>query len=268
MSFTHYISTRFNVPTKIWGNTREGHKPLTEQWLSDRFILFMNYCLPSFKIQTNQNFQWLVYFDKKTPQKYIETIESIKKTYKNFQPIFVDDHEEMFENFKMIAASHDKDFVITTDVDNDDMIHKDFVKTIQELYQPKHNLAIDLKLGLQLTKTSKNTAFLQYLFYTGSPFISLVEEKNNAKTVMHQSHTLYRTNEHFVYYEKEPRYIQFIHENNLVNSTSPNMKRLGKIDYDDYGTTKENQLIISQSQAFFFNFKRNFSILSKLFKKK
>lgn len=267
MSFNHYISTRFNVPTKIWGKTRDGHQPLTEKWLSDRFEIFINYCLPSFKNQTNQNFQWFVFFDTNTPEKYIEIIEEIKSSYINFKPVFVNDFEEMFEKFKLISSSHDRDFVITTDIDNDDMIQKDFIKNIQELYQPLHNLAIDLKLGLQLTKTSADTAFAQILYYTGSPFVSLVEERNNVKTVMHQSHTLYRNSEHFVYYDEEPRYIQFIHEFNLVNSTLPNMKRLYSIDYNQYGVMKKNQLKISKSEAIIFNIKRSLSIVLKLLKK-
>lgn len=268
MNFTHYISTRFNVPTKIWGNTRDGHKPLTEEWLSDRFELFMNYCLPSFKIQTNQNFEWLVFFDKDTPEKYVDVINKIAAEYKNFKPLFVADYEDMFKNFQQKVKADFNEYIITTDIDNDDMLHKDFVKTIQSLFQPTHDLVIDMKLGLQLTKLSEKTAILQYLYYTGSPFVSLVEKRDEAKTVMHQSHTLYRENENFVSYDSQPRYIQYIHENNLVNSTSPNMKRLGTIDYDAYGISKNAQLHISKSDAFFFNLKRNFNILSKLLKKR
>ena len=89
--FVHVIMTRFNVPTKGWNETRSGYKPLTEEWLDDRFKLFRTYVLPSYKNQTNQNYIWLTFFDTNTSDKFrkiIKEIESIKNNTMQSSPVF------------------------------------------------------------------------------------------------------------------------------------------------------------------------------------
>ena len=69
MNFEHFIITRFNLP--IYSKTKSGNISSTEtKYLDNRFKLFMNYCLPSIKQQTCQNFKWLVLFDINTPDEY------------------------------------------------------------------------------------------------------------------------------------------------------------------------------------------------------
>jgi hypothetical protein len=89
MSFIHVITTRFNVPTSVWTVTRGGAKPLSEEWLKDRFEIFQKYCLPSFKNQSNKNFIWLVFFDANTPKKYMHEIEKIEKAKKVKKLVFI-----------------------------------------------------------------------------------------------------------------------------------------------------------------------------------
>jgi hypothetical protein len=86
--------TRFNVPTKGWDETRSGFKPLTEEWLDDRFKLFRTYVLPSYKNQTNQNFEWLTFFDVNTSDKFRKIIKEIEAEYPTFKAIFVEDFDD------------------------------------------------------------------------------------------------------------------------------------------------------------------------------
>ena len=73
MNFSHFILTRFNVK-KMWSQDKRGNKVLTDEWLSHRFKLFENYCLPSIVNQENKNFIWLVYFDQDTDKLFINKI--------------------------------------------------------------------------------------------------------------------------------------------------------------------------------------------------
>lgn len=269
INFIHIITTRFNVPTKIWTKTREGDKPLSEDWLKDRFEIFQKYCLPSFKNQSNENFIWLVFFDKEIPQEYKIIIDQIKKDFPKFIALFVQDFEDMqIKALEIIPSFYTTDtkFVITTDIDNDDLLHRDFVKTVQDHYEPRNNLVIDLKRGLQLTHTPGKKALLNVFYMVANPFISLVEDKNKVGTVMKEEHLKYRTYPNYTSYDAEPRFIQFIHANNLVNNTKYGAKRIRIIDFSDYGISIENYFKISATSAIIKNILRKKNLVANLFK--
>lgn len=265
-NFIHVITTRFNVPTKVWTVTRDGQKPLSDAWLKDRFEIFRKYCLPSFKNQSNQNFIWLVFFDTQTPQIYLNEIEEIQKDFPKFQPVFVNDFDEMYKSALQTISknfSPKTEYLISTDIDNDDLLHKNFIAEIQRLFQQKHNLVIDLIRGLQLTKTSEKTAVANDFYMIANPFISLVENISDFGTVMKDKHLSYRNYPDYTYFDAEPRFIQFIHANNLVNDTV-NSKQISNIDFTDYGIDSENHFKISAFDANISNFKRKLKLLGKL----
>lgn len=266
--YKHIITTRFNVPTSIWTITREGKKPLSEDWLKDRFEIFQKYCLPSFKNQSNKNFIWLVFFDVNTPQKYKSEIEIIQKEFALFHPIFVQDFEEMRRKALEIIPAFFEDstqYLISTDLDNDDLLHREFIATVQEKFVPKHDFVIDLKRGLQMTKTSDKTALINIFYMVANPFVSLVEDKNNFGTVMKEEHLKFRNYANYTFYDLEPRFIQYIHTNNLVNYSERNAERKSQLDFSEYGIAKENEFKISKSEAILFNIKRKWRLLKKLF---
>lgn len=266
MDFTHIIITRFNVPTKTWSKTRQGDKPLSDKWLQDRFDIFEKYCLPSFKNQSNKNFEWLVFFDVNTPETYLEKIKAIGKNFPIFHPIFVQDSDELHERVPKEVANYlnpNRDFVITTDIDNDDLLHFNYVSTIQEHFQPKHNLVIDLVKGLQVTKNFTSNAFVNQFYMVANPFVSLVESVEAFGTVMKDKHLAYRNYPHYISFDKEPRFIQLIHANNLVNDTILNSKRIANIDFSDYGISKADHFKISNINVAINNINRKFKILGQ-----
>lgn len=269
--YKHIITTRFNVPTSIWTVTREGAKPLSEEWLKDRFEIFQKYCLPSFKNQSNKNFMWLVFFDVNTPEKYRSEIEKMQKELSLFQPIFVQNFEEMHRKALEIIPTFFEDntqFLISTDIDNDDLLHRDFVATVQQKFEPKNDFVIDLKRGLQLTKIAEKKAFINVFYMAANPFVSLVEDKNNFGTVMKEEHLKYRNYKNYTCDDLEPRFIQYIHTYNLVNNSKENAERVSNLDFSDYGIAKENEFKISNSGALIYNFKRKWRLLRNLLTKK
>jgi len=264
MNFTHIITTSFNVPSVSWKQTRDGKNTLTDEWFTDRIDIFDKYCLPSFKNQTSKNFIWIVFFDVNTPDFYKARIQEIQMELPNFRPYFVIDHDEKKVRLLEIIPEYtgNSEFLISTDVDNDDILHREYVETIQHLFQPKDNLVIDLRRGLQLTKKSGNKAFITEYYSVANPFVSLVEDIRNFKTVTHYFHHKYRDFKDTAVFDKKSLYIQFIHQNNLMNKTFDN-KRFSKIDLNEYGIKPEHHFKISFSETLIYNIKRYFSLLNK-----
>lgn len=176
MTFEHYIITRFNLPVfAMKVNKAVKSSACSDEYLSDRFPIFENYCLPSIKNQTCQNFKWLVLFDINTPDKYKEWADRLHKEYENFIPCYLDvnEYEELPKDYLELYHANaeqlfktDKghvelnemilhhvitpafirsqirklssiipDYYITTRIDNDDAFHKDMVKTVQERFK-------------------------------------------------------------------------------------------------------------------------------------
>ncbi len=256
--FIHIITTRFNVPTKSWDIMRDGKTPLSEKWHEHRFEVFQKYTLSSFKNLSNQNFVWLVFFDVNTAPKYKEIIHSIQKKYPKFTPIFIREFSEMqpwIINFITENTAYFQ-FVITSDIDNDDLLHRKFTEKVQEMFQPIHDLVIDVRTGIQLeVQEKKANVFLVNM--AASPFVSLVEEISKSRSIIKEPyHSSYRKYSAYTFYDKEPLFIQYIHPYNMVNDTRTENKRLYYFDFTSFGMTEHPAFKISATKTFKHNLKR------------
>lgn len=132
---THVILTRFNIPTL----GREGTIRASADWLKNRFELFETFCLPSVKAQTNGDFTWYVYFDAETPSPYKERAAAYADTMPQLRVRFgdLDDFSlaRIQEDVVRSAAPGD-DWVITTRLDNDDALARDFVERVRNAATP------------------------------------------------------------------------------------------------------------------------------------
>lgn len=235
--FIHIITTRFNVPTENWSQTREGYTPLSDEWHDHRFDLFQKYTFPSFKNQKNKNFVWLVFFGVNTSEKYRLIIGKLKREFPNFTPIFVRDGGEINSGITGIFRNYfqeDTRFVISTDIDNDDILHEDFVNTVQNLFKPLHNTVIDLRRGLQMSLISQNHVLINEYYAVANPFVSIVEHISSFKTIMNEWHKNFRNYENVISYDHRSLFIQFIHTHNLVNKTL-DTKAFSRINFEKYG---------------------------------
>lgn len=146
----HFILTRFNL--RLWENDKKNAPVRTVEWLKERFILFEAYCLPSILTQTSQNFKWICLFDIDTPVEYRS-------------------------NFRMQIKQHanpDDEHLITTYLDNDDCLRKDFVERIQKLSEHSpFNTVFSFKYGLQYF-TTYNLAIK--IPYPNNHFLSYYEK--------------------------------------------------------------------------------------------
>ncbi|MEC4887300.1 MAG: glycosyltransferase, partial [Scytonema sp. PMC 1070.18] len=129
--FEHLIITRFNV-TVDFSKPRVG---IDSEWLTHRFRLFENFCYPSIHAQSNQNFKWLIYFDQETPEYFKNKIKEYAE-WSNFIPIYIKNrftNEINREN--VLNYLNGVEYLITTRLDNDDAVSKDFIQEIQNKFQ-------------------------------------------------------------------------------------------------------------------------------------
>ena len=95
-------------------------KNLNEDWLKIRLEIFKKYTVPSILNQTNQDFEWIVYCHPDSPQWLIEELMLIDKV------------QVSFEYWYHKTLDLDTDILITSRVDSDDLLHKDYMKHIHE----------------------------------------------------------------------------------------------------------------------------------------
>uniref|UniRef100_UPI0025C01442 glycosyltransferase n=1 Tax=Chryseobacterium sp. TaxID=1871047 RepID=UPI0025C01442 len=268
--FIHIITTRFNVPTQGWDITREGSKPLTDEWLADRFKLFQTYTLPSFKNQTNKNFIWLVFFDIHTSDHYKKIINKISSEFSPFTPVFVRDFDEMNSQLLEIIPTYFNEstkYIISSDLDNDDILYKDFVKAVHDHFKPVHDMVIEPRKGLQLTKISETEAIVTEYYALANPFVSLVESIDDFGTVIKENHNNYRYYQHVNHYDNQEMFIQIIHKHNLMNSTFNN-KCIFDLNLSDFGISPENHLKINKFKSLQHNMQRVPMLVKNMIKKK
>lgn len=213
----HFILTRFNVRVKEWNTTKKGELVLSDEWLAHRFKLFETYCFPSVKNQTNQDFTWFVFFDVQTPGPYKNRISGLHNEYANFLPLFIHDFSELLPVVKSEIKArivHGTSHIITSRMDNDDSIHKEYINEVQRKFQGQSLALVDIVDGynLSIEPTVKLGKIRSHL----NPFSSLIEEALNPQTVLSRSHTDWGQN-NIITIKHKRLWLQIIHEKNKVN---------------------------------------------------
>ncbi len=225
----HFLLTRFNL--KIEGSSNNG---LDANWLTNRFSIFKEFCLPSVLNQSNTNFTWIIFFDKDTPKVFKEKALELEANYRLIKVLFIDGFKELNNDCaKLIKPFITENFIITTRLDNDDAIHKDFINTIQNLATLKHNQIIDIRKGYQVSKKEKTYIF-KLLKNKFNPFISIVEKTDDYKTILSKMHTSWRNEKDIIVYNGKRLWIEFIHGENLANRTKKYVPATKNIDFKNF----------------------------------
>jgi hypothetical protein len=214
MKFSHFILTVFNVRVAYGGGT-----PPDRAWLDHRFHLFDSFCYPAVRSQTCQDFTWLVFFDAATPEDYREKIEGYHG-WERFVPVFVDEvmSIESFARMKdrLIGDRvNAPDMLITTQLDNDDALHRRYIECVQhEVHEGKLEF-INASNGYVLD-------FERHHLYrkrdVSNPFISLIEPFRDFRTVWCGPHPELSTFGPIRQVETEPLWLQVVHGRNKYNN--------------------------------------------------
>lgn len=187
MNFSHFIITQFNL--KNFPLSENNDSVTWLKWTRSRVELFREFCLPSILNQTCKGFTWLLYFDSDTPQEFNEFLNELNsftfikicysKGYEDFNLTYTEEVK------KRVGKS--VKWIITTRMDNDDCLHKDAIKIIQNNFVEKHKFLISLASGYVLNISDR---LLSHYFYPMSPFLSLIETtENEIGCVFEKGHT-------------------------------------------------------------------------------
>lgn len=174
MKYQHFIITLFNL--KIWGEDKHNNPTQTLKWLEKRFELFEQYCLPSIKQQSTQKFKWLCLFDESTPDSYRKRMSQHITNYPNLEACYftaeeastfrIDDLENRCRFIRdKVSSMIDKDteYIITTNVDNDDSLHRDMIRTLQQHFEKEpREVMFSMNLGIQYFPDLKAVMKMRY----------------------------------------------------------------------------------------------------------
>ncbi len=233
MNFSHYLITQFNL--RNFSNLDKFNDESWLAWTRNRIELFRKYCLPSVINQTGTNFTWLLFFDSDTPDEFSEFLKHLK-LFRFIDICYsrgIDDFNATYINEVKKRTNKTDKWIITTRIDNDDCLHRDAIKTIQENFRERNKYLISLASGY-----THNTAdrTLSHYFYPMSPFISLIESNEDCiEGVYSKSHTKWDELRLFIIKElwlewfnkkarkarfilKNPYWIQIVHGGNVSNS--------------------------------------------------
>ncbi len=223
--YLHYLITRFNLRREGWNEARDGSLVLTEEWLRNRFVLFEKFCLTALQNQTNQNFTWLVYFDTNTPSEYKQKTSEYSLHFPNFKPVFINGMPEFLSSIQNEIKKNTLPFTITTRIDNDDCVSKNFINEIQQNFEEQDFLVLDFPDGftLQINPEIKIGKRKQ-LF---NPFISIVEKNESAKSVWsRETHSSWKKEKNIKRINNKRIWMSIIHFENKKNS----YEGYGKVD--------------------------------------
>jgi hypothetical protein len=192
VEFEHFLITRMNLGY-IERSEIKGINP--DIWLEKRLMLFFRNCLPSIRAQSNNNFTWVIYLDRMTPKKFIDSLKVHLTGLKNVRLFFKYGHFDSI--FIYVAAdirsliSNQTTHLITSRVDSDDMLHRDYISKVQTLFSGQEYQPINFDLGY-FYHNSKGVVGITK--FKCNSFITLIEKINTAKsfkTVWHKIHTAY-----------------------------------------------------------------------------
>lgn len=215
--YKHYLITRFNLRNKNWEYTKNNETLLTREWMTHRMGLFRNFCLSSVVSQTNTNFQWLLFFDESTDDDFKQELEALLKPHSHFKSFYINGMDAFHLSIKAFVNEDSKGspYIITSRIDNDDCIHRDYIDTIQSQFKSQDFMAIDVLKGYSLQISPE--IMLGKKEHIFNPFISLIEKNESPKTVWFSDHNMWKKETRRIEIAYKRLWMSIIHEKNKVN---------------------------------------------------
>ena len=203
----HVLLTRFNLPS----GGAESYIRARENWLRQRVELFEAYCLPSVRFQTAGT-HWIIYLDPLSPDWLVETMEGHARTGL-FTAIYREEvsRDELLDDLRRVVP-HRGRMLITTNLDNDDGLARDFAERVQAASTPgdRHVVYVDQGLvlgpsGVYLRRDPHNA------------FCSVAEPWDAPVTCWSAWHNLLDQQMPAVHVGGRPGWLQVIHDDNVSN---------------------------------------------------
>ena len=203
----HVLLTRFNLPTL----GVEGLMRARVGWLRDRVELFERYCAPSVATQTAP-VSWIVYFDPESPAWLMERLRPLidRGLFRPIRRVSVSE-EELLTDIRDTVPQHG-DYLITTNLDNDDGLATDFSQRIQSVSTNHSRAVVYQTVGLI---KSADGVFLRR--DRRNAFVSVRTPWNDAVTSWSEYHNEFPRIMPAVRLGGPPGWLQVVHGANVSN---------------------------------------------------
>lgn len=170
-----------------------------ELWLLYRFEIFENTLLPSMEHQTNKDFEWIIFIDKRLPEIFRHKIEEIQDKSDLFLKIIeVDDYSIIAEETNKLIDNMDIDCLITSRIDDDDCLHKNAIEHIRN--EAKNNLdketvlVISLKNGMEFLPSDNVMRVVNYdTLALGLTLVDYMQNKKKKCVTQYAHHLILET---------------------------------------------------------------------------
>ena len=219
-TYKHIIITYFNAYTDyIDYNNISPKKINTYKYLEQRFKIFEEITLPSIKSQTCQNFEWIIVFNSDTPKKYKDRIKQLKKEFR-FTDLYFEKGE--YFNFDLYVSDKYKEYkwFLTTRLDNDDMIGKNYVGKVQKIVEKDDSKKIiTFEKGLKYDYINKKYYKTNRI---GNHFLSCFSTCDSS-VYSYEHDSIGKNNSDILYIDSKTdnMWVEVIHDTNVINYIEP-----------------------------------------------
>lgn len=203
---THVLLTRFNVALN------DSRAAPTEDWLRDRLDLFTRFTLPSMLAQTVPPDSWLILCDDASPAWFRERLDDVLPAWA--QTVWFEGPLDKGRLSREVARRAGGGPVITTRLDNDDCVARDFIATIQEHSAARDRYFVNFTVGAQY-----QSGRFYHRLDPSNAFISLVEPASDEppRTVFLDTHNRLNRHGRIVQVHTHPMWLQMVHGRNVAN---------------------------------------------------
>ena len=224
----HFIITRFNLR----GNedTPSSAKMIDPAYLAQRLELFERFCLPTVRSQTEQDFKWLVLFADETPEPVKARVAKYAADWPNLVPVYLPRGTGSVGPLVVRPyLDGSPQTLITTRLDNDDGLARDYVAKVQRHGATQERLVLQFPAGyvwhddrIYLDRQEHNA------------FTTLVEplpqgDASEFNTIYKGSHSDIERLGRLINVDDEPAWLQVIHGTNLENYVRGSRQRIDRL---------------------------------------
>lgn len=180
--FHHVFITRFNLAAP----GRDARHRASKNWLEHRVDLFQRFCLPSVLAQSVGDIHWLLYCDLDTPPAIKSQLQAMTAGDARIQWLF-----GRLSDFPLHAiqrrvadlAPASARWQLTTQLDNDDSLPRDYVACVQEQARIGRTEVLNFPDGYVLAHDK-----LYNFRHLRNPFCTVSEDLRSNQTVMSAAH--------------------------------------------------------------------------------
>lgn len=145
----HFIVTRYCIRDlevfagggKFLGTAGD---PLQKSYLEKRLIMIQGVAYPSLLGQTNRNFEWVFLVDRDLPESYRQRLKGITRgKIKTHIVEYIEESKMQYLHWLNLMIDPDKPYVVTTNLDDDDALSKNYIEALQNnIIQLHHNSSL------------------------------------------------------------------------------------------------------------------------------